>query len=167
MKNFGIRELIPCIDGHCRDQRCGYDESTIVRVPSEVIQNAIALVEEVLDPLREQYGHPIYVNSGYRCPVKNKAIGGAANSQHCKGQAADITAGSPDENLKLLRILIKMNHFDQVIIYVHPGSFKPQFIHVTWKRNGANRRTILKKVIGSAPVYPRLTPEELSAIVKQ
>ena len=94
MKYFGIRELVPCVDGHCKDGRCGYDESTIVKVPSEVIMNAIALVENVLDPAREKLGMPIKVTSGYRCPLKNKAVGGVENSQHLKGEAADISVKS-------------------------------------------------------------------------
>ena len=65
-------------------------------------------------------------------------------------------------------MIAESGKFDQMILEeVGPNDLLPQWIHVTWKRNGANRRNILKKVIGSAPVYPRLTPEELSAIVKQ
>ena len=99
MKYFGISEIIKCIDGHCKDHRCGYDEQTVVRVPSEVVKNAMALVEEVLDPARERLGKPIKVNSGYRCPLKNKAVGGVANSQHLLGEAADISVKS--EKLKV------------------------------------------------------------------
>ena len=112
MKYFGIRELIPCVDGHCKDGRCGVPDSGIVKVPSEVIGNAIALVEEVLDPLRKAYGKPIRVNSGYRCPAKNKAVGGATASQHMKGEAADITAGSPEENLILAQLLVKAGKYE-------------------------------------------------------
>ena len=71
----------------------------------EVEENLRALVDEVLDPLRERYGKPIYVNSGYRCPELNRLIGGAIKSQHMRGEAADITAGSPAENLKLARLI--------------------------------------------------------------
>ena len=145
MKYFGIRELIPCVDGHCRDKRCGVDESTIVRVPSEVIQNAIALVEEVLDPLRARYGKPIKVTSGYRCPVKNAAVGGVANSQHTKGEAADICPVK-SEKLKvkseldtLARLVVENGKWDQMILY-------PTFLHVSWKRNVQNRKQILRKV---------------------
>ena len=55
-----------------------------------VPENVKALVENVLDPLREKYGKPIKVNSGYRCPKHNLAVGGATQSQHMKGEAADI-----------------------------------------------------------------------------
>ena len=151
MKYFGIRELIPCVDGHCKDGRCGYDESTIVKVPSEVIMNAIALAENVLDPAREQLGMPIKVNSGYRCPLKNKAVGGVENSQHLRGEAADIslrlTAYSLQDGLmKLARIIVENGKFDQLIIY-------PTFLHVSYKRNGVNRHKVLKKTsTGYAPV---------------
>jgi len=56
-------------------------------------ENMRALVENVLDPLRARYGHPIYVSSGYRCPKLNNAVNGAINSQHMRGEAADIYAG--------------------------------------------------------------------------
>lgn len=155
MKYFKIRELIPCVDGHCRDLRCGYGESTLVEVPTEVIKNAIALVEEVLDPLRAQYGKPIKVNSGYRCPLKNKAVGGVAHSQHLLGEAADIrchtdstdpSTGSgqvTDELLRLAQIIVQNGRFDQMILY-------PTFIHVSYKRTGINRHRILKKETSSS-----------------
>ena len=108
----------------------------------EVEENLRALVDEVLDPLRERYGKPIYVNSGYRCPKLNQLVNGAANSQHMKGEAADIRPVK-SEKLKvkseldeLVRILIENGKFDQLIIY-------PTFLHVSWKRNGNNRKRII------------------------
>ena len=160
MKYFGIRELIPCVDGHCKDGRCGVPDSGIVKVPSEVIGNAIALVEEVLDPLRKAYGKPIRVNSGYRCPAKNKAVGGATASQHMKGEAADITAGSPEENIILAQLLVKAGKYYQCIIYVGRNDLKPRFIHVSWKRCGGNRTQLRKKVDG-VNGYPMLDRKEV------
>ena len=128
----------------------------------EVIDNLNALTDRVLDPLRSRYGNPIYVNSGYRCLNHNKAVGGVANSQHCKGQAADITAGSPEENLKLARLIIEGRDWDQMILYVpNANTLKPQFLHVTWKADGANRRKIYKKVLGGAPIYTPLSPADI------
>lgn len=141
MKYFGIRELVPCIDGHCKDGRCGVDESTIVRVPGEVGANAIALVEEVLDPAREKLGIPIRVNSGYRCPLKNKAVGGVAGSQHLRGEAADICC---EDNERLAQIIENLGKYDQLIRYKRAdGSIR--FIHVSWKRTGVNRKQKLTK----------------------
>lgn len=60
--------------------------------PAWARQNIVALVQNILDPLREAFGKPIYVTSGYRCPRLNVAVGGVANSNHMKGLAADIRA---------------------------------------------------------------------------
>ena len=73
------------------------------RLPKELVFNVQALVDNVLDPLREWYGKPIPVSSGYRCPALNKAVGGVGNSYHLKGMAADLDVGSTEENAKLLR----------------------------------------------------------------
>ena len=77
-----------------------------------------ALVTHVLDPLRQLYGAPIMVTSGYRSPAVNAAVGGAAHSQHLLGEAADITTGSPEGNRRLLGIALAHAqdlHFDQLI----------------------------------------------------
>ena len=63
---------------------------------TEAAVRLTTLVTHVLDPLREMYGKPITVNSGYRCPQLNAAVGGAKTSQHMRGEAADITAGSKE-----------------------------------------------------------------------
>ena len=71
-------------------------------------KNLVTLVEQVLDPIREHWGSPIYVTSGYRCPLLNKKVGGVANSYHLRGMAADITAKSVFYNTALyteIRIL--------------------------------------------------------------
>ena len=58
--------------------------------PEEVCLNIEALVEHVLDPARELLGKPLYVSSGYRSARLNQAVGGAVNSQHLRGEAADV-----------------------------------------------------------------------------
>jgi len=108
--------------------------------PKEAEENLRSLVEQVLDPLREQYGKPIRVTSGYRCPKLNNLVGGAPNSQHMRGEAADIqpVAGNEDDLQVLARILIDNGKFDQLIVY-------PTFIHVSWKRLGWNRKQVLRR----------------------
>jgi hypothetical protein len=127
MKYFRKEEFL------CRCGRCD--------MPAEVEANIVALVENVLDPAREKFGKPIIVNSGYRCPKHNKEVGGATNSQHMEGEAADIrpTTNCPNytNDLKRLRqLIIESRNFDQLIVY-------PTFLHVSWKRRGGNRRTVL------------------------
>ena len=110
--------------------RCGRCE-----MPAEVEGNLMALVENVLEPAREKLGGPIIVNSGYRCVRYNRDVGGVANSQHLRGEAADIRCA---DNNRLAKIIVEAGRFDQLIIY-------PTFIHVSFKRLGANRGQILKK----------------------
>jgi hypothetical protein len=104
-------------------------------LPPFAKENTVALVHEVLDPARERLGKPIIVNSGYRCAKHNREVGGATNSQHMKGEAADVHC---DDNKKLLKLLMESQKYDQLIIY-------PTFLHVSWKRVGQNRRMVLEK----------------------
>ena len=108
--------------------------------PKEAEENLRALVDEVLDPLREAYGKPIRVNSGYRCPRLNNLVGGSPNSQHMRGEAADIQPVDGNEaDLEVLaQFLIANGKFDQLILY-------PTFIHVSYRRLGWNRKQILQK----------------------
>ena len=98
--------------------------------------NIEALVDNVLDPARQKYGGPVLVNSGYRCPKHNAEVGGVANSQHMKGEAADVCCA---DNERLAEIIEQNGCYDQLIRYLNKdGSIR--FIHVSWKRNGANRK---------------------------
>ena len=110
------------------------------RMPDSARANIVALVEQVLDPVREKLGMPIRVNSGYRCPRHNEEVLGVRNSQHIKGEAADIAMvhGSRFKVHDLAQAIVENGKFDQLIIY-------PTFVHVSWKRQGGNRKQILRK----------------------
>lgn len=84
------------------------------RIPKELLGNAQNLIDKVLDPLREWYGKPIYVNSGYRCPELNRAVGGVPNSFHLTGCAADIDVNDTAENKKLMDYIIQHLPFTEV-----------------------------------------------------
>lgn len=102
------------------------------------IDNLTKLIEIVLDPLREWYGKPIRVNSGYRCKALNKAVGSKAkNSQHLYGEATDITAGSKAENEKLFNYIKDNLPFDQLI---NESDFS--WVHVSY-REGRLRKQVL------------------------
>jgi uncharacterized protein YcbK (DUF882 family) len=106
---------------------------------STEVSNLENLVEKVLDPLRAAYGKPIYVNSGYRSMAVNLSVKGKATSQHLKGEAADITAGSPAENRRLFEMLANGGYvFDQLI-----DDYGYRWVHVSLKRAGINRKQIL------------------------
>lgn len=97
MKYFTLKELTASATA----ARLGIENTP----PPQAVNNLIALVTHLLDPLREKYGRPIYVNSGYRCPELNNAVGGSRSSQHLSGEAADITAGNKRENRRLYELL--------------------------------------------------------------
>ena len=103
---------------------------------AEAISNLTKLVDNVLDPLREKYGKPIRVSSGYRSAILNRSVNGATSSQHRLGEAADITVG--EENRKLFEIIKSELPFDQLI---DEKDFS--WVHVSF-REGRNRKQVLK-----------------------
>ena len=101
MKHFTIEELTRSTTAQLRN---------IDNTPSpQVIASLTALIDNILDPLRKAWGKPIRVNSGYRCPALNKAVGGVPTSQHMRGEAADITGGTPQANRQLYSLLRRLN----------------------------------------------------------
>ena len=113
----------------------------IDNTPDATVKKCLTdLVEKVLDPLREAWGHPIIVSSGYRCEKLNKAVGGAATSQHKLGQAADIHTVSDkvSDNKKLYELIKKLNlPVDQCI-----NEYGYNWIHVSY--GPRHRRSYLK-----------------------
>ena len=115
--------------------RLGIDNSPTC----DAIQCIDDLVTNVLDKLRDEWGRPIVVTSGYRCKELNVAIGGARNSQHLKGQAADIISDDFEEFRRFVRRWCKDNEFDQCI-FEHGGC--KQWVHISYVE-GRNRRQVL------------------------
>lgn len=95
------------------------------------------LIEAVLDPLREWYGKPIKVNSGYRCEALNEAVGGSPTSQHKLYEAVDITVGTKKGNEKLFNYIKDNLPFDQLI---NESNFS--WVHVSY-REGRLRKQVL------------------------
>ena len=127
MKYFTIRELTRSETA----RRLCIDNTP----PASAVTALHALVDNVLDPLREAWGGPIRVNSGYRCPKLNRLVGGTPNSQHQRGEAADITVGSRSANRRLLALIKRLDlPVDQCI-----DEKGCRWIHVS-HRPGHNRR---------------------------
>lgn len=110
------------------------------RLPKDLLPNVQALVNNVLDPLREAYGKPIIISSGYRCDALNKAVGGVPTSEHRLGMAADIV-GTPNtkaENKRLFNLIQSLDlPFNQLI---DEKNFS--WVHVSY-REGDNRKQVL------------------------
>lgn len=103
----------------------------------------IAETASKLQRIRDVFGQPIKVNSGYRTPAVNKAIGGAKASAHMRGLAADITARKKRDNRRLLAVINELADdlkFDQVIVYTR-GTGTIQWIHIGWREE--NPRGVL------------------------
>ena len=136
-----MEELIRCYrDNGARCRECPL-KTKAERVPNGAEENERALAEAVLDPARERLGMPITVNSGFRCSVHNKTVGGVANSQHLRGEAADVSCS---DNKRLAEIIEQNGKYDQLIRYMNKAG-GIRFIHVSWKRQGPNRKQILYK----------------------
>ena len=127
MKYFSFKEMI---------QSDIAKSKGIENIPDwEQIDALRSLIETILDPLREWYGHPITVNSGYRSEALNSAIGGVSNSFHLYGQGADITAGSREENEKLF------NYIKDNLPFTELGwEGNGTWVHVGW--NGNNDKEV-------------------------
>ena len=132
MKHFTLRELIKS-DTAIR--------KGIKNIPNkQEEQNLNALVDKILDPLREAYKKPIIVTSGFRCEELNRLVGGSKTSQHRTGQAVDIRtiSDTPEENKKLYDLIIELNlPFAQLI-----NEHNFDWVHVSFSEK--NRKQILK-----------------------
>ena len=86
------------------------------RIPECAKANVVRLVDNVLDPLREAWGRPITVTSGYRSSALNKAVGGVPTSMHLTGHAADITTGNEVDNRRLYQLAqdLKLPYFELI-----------------------------------------------------
>lgn len=115
----------------------------IVNIPdNQQVANLCALVNNVLQPLRDAMGHEIKIGSGYRCAALNKAVGGVYNSQHLTGQAADLCIDGDKIKGKRWFDWIKAHvEFDQ-IIWEHnaKGNY---WVHVSFRMDGKNRKQVI------------------------
>lgn len=133
-KNFSYREF---------EKSETADRLDICNVITDVrVRNAIrALVLNILQPLRDYLGGPLHISSGYRCPELNHAVGGTPDSQHVRGEAADIYVidpyGARMRPADLARMIDQLGlPYDQLILYT-------TFVHVSFKLSGTQRHRIL------------------------
>ena len=117
MKYFSVEELTSSATALCE----GIDN----RPPKCAYHLLHVLVDQLLDPIREAWGEPIVVSSGYRCKELNALVGGVKNSHHLLGCAADIIAGNRAEHRKLFRLIAKMQQEGLI-----------RFTQLIWEGNG-------------------------------
>ena len=109
------------------------------------IENLRAIAGDVFQPLRDAFGTPIYVSSGYRSDELNSAIGGSVRSQHVQGRALDLDADvfGVCTNAEIFRFILNNLTFDQ-LIWEFGDQDNPDWVHVSYVRDGLNRGRCLK-----------------------
>ena len=123
-KNFSYSEF----EDSDKAKECGIDNT----IPEEIKPRIKALVDNVLQPLRDVFG-VMPINSGYRCRELNEKVGGVESSQHRTGDACDVRCSNP---LKLAQLAKDLDlPFDQIGLYA-------TFVHISHKYNGKQRNQI-------------------------
>lgn len=134
MKYFTIEEL-------CQSETA--EKYKIDNTPTEEIKkNLETLVDCLLDPLREAWGSPIIINSGYRCPILNKAVGGSKTSSHMSGWSVDMRPknGKMEEFKKFVVNFIKTRFWDQCIL---EKSGDVEWVHLSLYNNSGKQRMMI------------------------
>jgi len=115
------------------------------------LEAAKELAKNIFQPIRDHFGKPIWISSGYRSKLLNEAIGGSKTSQHCKGEAIDIDMdgkGNPT-NAEIFYYIKDNLPFDQ-LIWEFGNNENPSWVHVSYKKGGPQRGQILKAKRNSA-----------------
>lgn len=125
-KNFTFESLIKTSVGICNCPNM------------EEIKSLEQLTINVLQPLRDLYGKPIFVTSGFRNKAVNKAVGGVPSSQHTKGEAVDISVYTKHGNKILFHLILEHLEYDQLI-----NENDYSWIHVSFTTKRPNRKQVL------------------------
>ena len=137
-KNFTLEELTASATAKAKGIR---------NVPGQTdIINLCALVHNVLQPLRNWWGRPIKIGSGFRSLALNNAVGGVSNSQHMRGEAADLCIdGDLQKGRKWFEWIKTHCEFDQ-LIWEHnsKGSY---WVHVSYRADGKNRKQVINNLL--------------------
>ena len=109
--------------------------------PAYVIENLKAVAESVFEPIREHFGKPIRISSGYRSKELNKAIKGSSTSQHMTGQALDLQGTNEVTNAEIFNFVKDNLNFDQ-LIWEFGTKTEPAWVHISFSKI-KNRKQIL------------------------
>ena len=144
-QNFSLAEMVKSETA----LRHGLDNT-----PGEAeIENLRLLCEHVLQPLRDAYQRGIKVNSGFRAPDVNAAVGGSRTSDHCKGQAADIEIPGV-ANYDLASYISQYFYFTQLILeFYTPGVPDSGWVHVSYDPNNLKRHVMTAMRENGKTVY--------------
>ena len=147
--NFSLHELSKSETA----LRMGYDNTP----DEEATENLRLLCEKVLQPVRDHYGKGVKVNSAYRSPESNAAVGGSKTSDHCKGMAADIEIPGV-ANADLAQFIMDNLSYTQLILeFYTPGIPDSGWVHVSYDPNNLKKQELTAtKVAGKTQYLPGL-----------
>jgi zinc D-Ala-D-Ala carboxypeptidase len=118
----------------------------------EHLASATALFENVVQKVRDHFGVTV-INSGYRGPALNTAVGGSSNSQHCKGEAVDIECPGTS-NYDVAKWIEDNLDFDQLILeFITPGIPDSGWVHVSYKSEGNRKQSLTAMKEDGKTVY--------------
>ena len=137
-KNFTLEELCASATAKAKGIR---------NVPGQTdIVNLCALVHQVLQPLRNAMREPIKIGSGYRSLALNNTVGGVRNSQHMKGEAADLCIdGDMQKGRKWFEWIRTHCEYDQ-LIWEHNAKCS-YWVHVSYRADGLNRKQVINNLL--------------------
>lgn len=124
----------------------------------EHIENLKYLAENAFQPMRDHFGVPIYVSSGYRSPELNEAIGGSPRSFHCHGMALDLDQDGRNKGVSNCDVFhyIKDNLPFTELIWEFGDEYEPNWVHVALARGRENEKKIkIAKKINGKTVYEK------------
>lgn len=144
-ENFSLAEMVKSETA----LRKGLDNT-----PGDIeIENLKRLAENVLQPVRNAYGKGVKVNSGFRHPDVNAAVGGSRTSDHCKGMAADIEIPGI-ANAELAEWIGKNLEFTQLILeFYTPGIPDSGWVHVSYDPNNLKKQVMTAMKENGKTVY--------------
>ena len=121
------------------------------------IGNLKAIAENIFQPIRDHFGVPIGVSSGYRGKDLNKAVGGSKYSQHMTGEALDLDADIHGKvtNADIFKFVKNNLHWDQMI-WEFGDDEEPNWVHISYKPSGGNRKQIKRAYRDSKGVHYRV-----------
>jgi hypothetical protein len=122
--NFTLKELTKSDTA----TRLGLDNTP----DDEALENLKTLCEKVLQPVRDHFGKSVTVNSGYRSPESNAAVGGSKTSDHCKGQAADIEIDGVDNPDLAQWIMDNLTYSQLILEFYEQGKGSSGWVHVSY-----------------------------------
>ena len=137
-RNFTLEELCASATAKAKGIRNNPGQTDIV--------NLCALAHQILQPLRNAMNEPIKIGSGYRSLALNNAVGGVKNSQHMRGEAADLCIdGDMKKGRRWFNWILDHCDFDQ-LIWEHnaKGSY---WVHVSYRADGKNRRQVINDLL--------------------